>query len=402
MNSKTLQRIFTCVELFFLLGLLLAAALFVKDVVRNYMSNDTSIKISTLKENLSSPSITFCFQPMANYEFINSNGLTLSDFTSHNASNQDHLKESWASFYYQAAIKIGVDFIIELNLNDKNESYEIRSLTAKSDAFVLSEIFTAYFGICYKLNLTRKITRGNNEFKIIFKKFYHSAGKLDQIPWVEIYFTSEENAYGIIPSYWIDGDAYRLSINPTLLLSHYVDLLAFRYERLEINSGCQEESHMICVSKLMNTRMDERVIRSLDNKNFKDCLPSEFVSLIAMTSNNSHELCESPEDVKENYAFFEKLLRDVITECPKKCSVMQYNGKLGTRFGYLNEPTVSVSFRFKTDDIEIHQEFLVYDENELIGSIGGTLGLFIGFSFLDTLKNWFDKLKRFIISKGEN
>ena len=51
---------------------------------------------------------------------------------------------------------------------------------------------------------------------------------------------------------------------------------------------------------------------------------------------------------------------------------------------------------------EVNQEYLIYDITGFVGSVGGTLGLFIGFSFLDTLKNWFDKLKQFIISKGEN
>ena len=59
-----------------------------------------------------------------------------------------------------------------------------------------------------------------------------------------------------------------------------------------------------------------------------------------------------------------------------------------------------IKFMSKTE--EVNQEYLIYDITGFVGSVGGTLGLFIGFSFLDTLKNWFDKLKQFIISKGEN
>ena len=34
---------------------------------------------------------------------------------------------------------------------------------------------------------------------------------------------------------------------------------------------------------------------------------------------------------------------------------------------------------------EIHIEYLIYDTLSLIGTIGGTLGLFVGFSFYDFL-----------------
>ncbi len=36
-----------------------------------------------------------------------------------------------------------------------------------------------------------------------------------------------------------------------------------------------------------------------------------------------------------------------------------------------------------TKGFRVKQEYRVYDLNRLIGSIGGSLGLFVGFSFLD-------------------
>ena len=35
------------------------------------------------------------------------------------------------------------------------------------------------------------------------------------------------------------------------------------------------------------------------------------------------------------------------------------------------------------DEIEVFEEYLIYEITSVIGSIGGTLGLFIGFSFFD-------------------
>ena len=46
---------------------------------------------------------------------------------------------------------------------------------------------------------------------------------------------------------------------------------------------------------------------------------------------------------------------------------------------------------------EIHREYLVYDPLDFIGTVGGTLGLFVGFSFYDFLSMiidvFFDKMK---------
>ena len=35
--------------------------------------------------------------------------------------------------------------------------------------------------------------------------------------------------------------------------------------------------------------------------------------------------------------------------------------------------------------VVVHQEYLIYDTIGLIGSVGGTLGMFIGFSFSGTI-----------------
>ena len=41
---------------------------------------------------------------------------------------------------------------------------------------------------------------------------------------------------------------------------------------------------------------------------------------------------------------------------------------------------------------KIEREVLVYDTNDVIGSIGGSLGLFLGFSFFDVISKCLDNL----------
>ena len=40
-------------------------------------------------------------------------------------------------------------------------------------------------------------------------------------------------------------------------------------------------------------------------------------------------------------------------------------------------------WNFPQNKVIVNQEYLVYDSIGMIGSVGGTLGMFLGFSFLD-------------------
>ena len=60
------------------------------------------------------------------------------------------------------------------------------------------------------------------------------------------------------------------------------------------------------------------------------------------------------------------------------------------------------NLQFQTKTQQIHEEYLLYDITGAIGSIGGTLGLFIGFSFRDTIAILLDKIKNIIIKNPWN
>ena len=48
------------------------------------------------------------------------------------------------------------------------------------------------------------------------------------------------------------------------------------------------------------------------------------------------------------------------------------------------------SIMFASKDADIFEEILIVDEISLIGSLGGSLGLFIGFSFFGYITSFFD------------
>ena len=46
---------------------------------------------------------------------------------------------------------------------------------------------------------------------------------------------------------------------------------------------------------------------------------------------------------------------------------------------------INLLYRFATLKTEVHKEYLIYDVIGMVGLVGGTLGLFIGFSFSNVL-----------------
>ena len=55
----------------------------------------------------------------------------------------------------------------------------------------------------------------------------------------------------------------------------------------------------------------------------------------------------------------------------------------------------------KREEIQVQTEYLIYDFNGLLGFIGGTLGLFIGFSFYGLLTDLINSVL-FITQKISN
>ena len=53
-----------------------------------------------------------------------------------------------------------------------------------------------------------------------------------------------------------------------------------------------------------------------------------------------------------------------------------------TEFVTGNDPNgIMMKFKYASNKINVYEETLVFDETSLVGSLGGSLGLFVGFSF---------------------
>ena len=105
-------------------------------------------------------------------------------------------------------------------------------------------------------------------------------------------------------------------------------------------------------------------------------------------SSNNHSFPLCTDQVLQN---FQKALafQELFDTCSKACATFQYTGEMNSQFtGFTNnsrEVYIGYWFNYE-DEVDMFEEYLIYEITGVIGSIGGTLGLFIGFSFLDISK----------------
>ena len=90
--------------------------------------------------------------------------------------------------------------------------------------------------------------------------------------------------------------------------------------------------------------------------------------------------------------------------CPNECSTwdVHYNIDAYNKDAFYNsgldyrsrKNVGNVWMKLLSDTVEVHQEIEVYDLSSIVGSVGGSLGLFVGFSVLQCLLDCYDKLER--------
>ena len=141
---------------------------------------------------------------------------------------------------------------------------------------------------------------------------------------------------------------------------------------------------------------DHYVQKAYANSNCsKSCAAVSFPAA-AMSTMGSIPYCQSITDYScLNIEMRKVLYKKVNKNCPKYCYILEYTGRrtfmLKTDDNTKYEKKWYYIFSSKED---VKEEYLLYDFTGFIGQIGGTLGLFIGFSFIHIIDMVLHFLKR--------
>ena len=116
---------------------------------------------------------------------------------------------------------------------------------------------------------------------------------------------------------------------------------------------------------------------------------------------NSTPICNTIKDTKNNSNHWNHVY-NAIGRCAKPCEIWQYDGSLNTWIGYVENNKIAIlQYFFSTDETFIHEEYLLFDWLSIVGYVGGTLGLFIGFSFVDQFNRGIVMLTNYCRQKSD-
>ena len=130
-----------------------------------------------------------------------------------------------------------------------------------------------------------------------------------------------------------------------------------------------------------------------------NCLPIYMKSISEYGGlNKTIKYCDFTKDYG-NYYF--PLMKE-FAACPRPCHSLSYQG-ITNSYNYWhkeNDSKANYEYRsdviFPTNEVLIKEEYLIYKSIDLIGIVGGTLGLFLGFSIYDYLIKFYNLLENII------
>ena len=164
------------------------------------------------------------------------------------------------------------------------------------------------------------------------------------------------------------------------------------YTYLKETSNCTSQAFYECLVKQVKLANFTRCP--------KKCLPASLSHI--GYHNSGIRVCQSE---KEQKCAFNVTWYDVFSPslCPAKpCTLLEYNGKID----YWQEKPISRKNNFNLkikygapEVVIVHEEYLITDFTGVVGSVGGTLGLFIGFSFFNIISYLIDLFHTFISNR---
>ena len=115
------------------------------------------------------------------------------------------------------------------------------------------------------------------------------------------------------------------------------------------------------------------------------CLPIMLKSIEDFAHiDYNHEICEvMHENITRGH--WQEMLR-LSQDCPKPCSTLEFRGEAKMYHGWSDPGIIQLGMYFSSNEIKVQEEYLVYGDVDLVGIVGGNLGLFVGFSFYDKIE----------------
>ena len=163
---------------------------------------------------------------------------------------------------------------------------------------------------------------------------------------------------------------------------HYM-LIDYTEENTEFIKDCSESSVFKCwAEKIVDTKEFNCT------KKWGKCVPVVYSSLMENIEHDIPECFDNSEEYCmlgiEAFKIHQRLKSSCLKQCQSKSSRLDIRKVKAKSYNKQGEIQVDIFFTVLPEKIS-NKEYLIYDGVGMFGSIGGSLGLFVGFSIFDSL-----------------
>ena len=208
---------------------------------------------------------------------------------------------------------------------------------------------------------------------------------------------SEENSYGLVLENWFEGRIDQPIVLPPGSHKLHIDEVK-EYQGLD--SSCSDDSYYRCLAKRFERRdfcQYNNELNLVSNMEYSksECETRETCTPYSLPFTNKMKVCKELAEEWYHKVAFWILQSDKNDSCPRSCKVKEYlttldysdtesssdhEFKLEYKFNSLLRG--SRNQRTKIPQKIVKKEHMIVSLSSLVGNVGGTLGMFVGFSFI--------------------
>ena len=351
--------------------------------IKTFISFQTTLAISKeTSTTLPPPTVVLCQEQKwrnGHFGFLNKD--------EDNISDKDWVLKQFYRLNDKMNISILWPFEIELTIGNNSVSQN-----GFKFQFMVKEILNPWIGLCYAMIFPQSNTAGmgRNHYLMVKMGFPQEMKK----PLISAYLISPEDWYGMMLDNFGAMKPFKISLTELQTLTgiyiqqrkyfHIQDSFYLPSSMTTCKNYSGEDSYMKCQ---VQKNVDHFEILANATNSGCSCIPnSTYKSFFEIhpTSLEWEECKNNSEHAKCSAIMAFMDLDYIASKCPIPCKKVDYTGDIFGYNGYhnfVNPNEIGITISFNTMDTEIYNEILTFDLPTFVGTAGGSLGLFIGFSF---------------------
>ena len=321
------------------------------DQMTDYLMERTTVSSRNEEvESLELPSLTVCADPAYKKSVANLYGLESSYPYYVKTLNTSTFSETISNMSFILNQDYEIQMIVTTSKMIKVKLGQNKNPNSKGRGFEVKEVQSFIHGTCYVIIPKYQIDYIPFHYSIVIKRINNNEDNLSNF---KIYLSSNDSWHSVVSSEWPQ-------YTPTILK---VDLHSDYY------FAAKTTEHIFTGSDIVKDSQDcwENSIRKLKGT---QCTVGSLAPTLPT--------CNSTKDVK--YFFFHSGLKKFYQKCNIRRRGLTFSGELVRFEQFKKNNKTQVGMYFMTLSKEVRQEVDVITTAGLIGSVGGSLGMFFGFS----------------------